>query len=402
MDRLPFEATVGWDATLNGNLAEQLQEPSLMGAYEGAGITVLAKGLRFPANSQPFGAEAFPDGTVLLTNSQNNNNCSSNSTPNARNRFPSSFQCNPSRIDGLTVVNSSQGGGGIFVHGWAHNLEISNNRVTNNQGTLAGGITVGQGEHPDAYLAGATNAVPGSCQSETGLPNNTQLPYCFDVNVNIHNNAVTTNSSEGDELFSASPSGAGGVAFCTGADSYKFNNNWVCGNLSTGDGAGVSQLGYVWNGSIQHNAILFNQSTNPTTPTNGGGLLIMSAPDTDPTCPGEPDVDCNLMNGTVSDGIGRGLSINANLVMGNSADSGAGGGLRLQGVNGIDVVDVPEKPGTLVLGERYQQHHRQQRCWLGRGRSLLTGFSGCEPGQQHYRGQRFDGGVGNLVRFLLC
>ena len=41
---LPLEAVVGWDATLNGNLAEQLQEPSLMGAYEGAGITVLAQG----------------------------------------------------------------------------------------------------------------------------------------------------------------------------------------------------------------------------------------------------------------------------------------------------------------------------------------------------------------------
>src|SRR5438445_293719 len=32
VDRLPLEATVGWDANLNGNLAELLQEPSLMGA----------------------------------------------------------------------------------------------------------------------------------------------------------------------------------------------------------------------------------------------------------------------------------------------------------------------------------------------------------------------------------
>src|SRR5207237_4255080 len=47
VDRLPLEATVGWDATLNGNLAEQLNEPTLMGAYEGAGITVLAKGVDF-------------------------------------------------------------------------------------------------------------------------------------------------------------------------------------------------------------------------------------------------------------------------------------------------------------------------------------------------------------------
>jgi hypothetical protein len=250
--------------------------------------------------------------------------------------------CNPSRIDGLTVTNSSQGGGGIFVHAWAHNLEIANNRITNNQGTLAGGISVGQGEHPDAYLAGAVNPAPGSCQNSNIA--NTQLPFCFDRFVNIHNNAVTTNASEGDELFAASPSGAGGVAFCTGADNYQFNNNWVCGNLSTGDGAGVSQLGFVWDASIQHNTILFNQSTNPTTPTNGGGLLIMSAPDTDPTCPGEPDQDCNLRFGTVGDGIGRNLVINANLIMGNAAEAGSGGGIRFQGVNGIDVSTFPNNP----------------------------------------------------------
>src|SRR5262249_47274963 len=62
VDRLPLEATVGWDATLNGNLAEQLQEPTLMGAYEGAGITVLAKGVQFPTGSNPFASDVFPDG----------------------------------------------------------------------------------------------------------------------------------------------------------------------------------------------------------------------------------------------------------------------------------------------------------------------------------------------------
>jgi hypothetical protein len=335
VDRLPLEATVGWDATLNGNLAEQLQEPTLMGAYEGAGITVLSKGVRFPNNNSEFDADTFPAGTTLLTgNNANNTNC---------NAFPSDFYCNPSRIDGLTVTNSSQGGGGIYVHGWAHNLEIANNRVTNNQGTLAGGITVGQGEHPDAYLQGAVNPDPGSCVSN-GVPLNTQLPFCFDRFVNVHHNSVTTNTSEGDELFSATPSGAGGVAFCTGADNYQFNNNWVCGNLSTGDGAGVSQLGFVWDASIQHNAILFNQSTNPTTPSNGGGLLIMSAPDTDPLCPGEQDVDCNHAFGTVGDGIGRNLAINANLILGNAAEAGSGGGIRFQGVNGSEVSRFPTIP----------------------------------------------------------
>jgi hypothetical protein len=37
---------------------------------------------------------------------------------------------------------------------WAHNLEISNNRVYNTTGTMTGGITIGQGESPDALLSG--------------------------------------------------------------------------------------------------------------------------------------------------------------------------------------------------------------------------------------------------------
>jgi hypothetical protein len=343
VDRLPLEATVGWTATLNGNLAEQLQEPTLMGAYEGAGITVLSKGVRFPNNSLPFAADTFPDGTQLLTGNSgsNNNRGCNNSGVNAN---PSNFLCNPSRIDGLSVTNSSQGGGGIFVHAWAHNLEISNNRVNNNQGTLSGGISIGQGEHPDGYIQGDAAGIPapGSCQ--TSNVNGTQLPFCFDRFVNVHHNAVTSNANEGDELFSATPSGAGGVAFCTGADNYQFNYNWVCGNLTTGDGAGVSQLGFVYNASINHNTILFNQATNPTTPSNGGGLLIMSAPDTDPICPGEPDVDCNHAFGTVGDGIGPGLTINANLIMGNAAEAGSGGGIRFQGVNGSEVSTFPTLP----------------------------------------------------------
>ena len=360
VDRLPLEATVGWDATLNGNLAEQLQEPTLLGAYEGAGITVVAKGVRFPNGSNPFAADTFPTGTTMLLGPANFNPLSiakgdastrcRPSNANPTNPFPSNFQCNPSSIDGLSVTNSSQGGGGIFIHGWAHNLEVANDRVYNNQGTLAGGITVGQGEHPDAYLAGS-GAVPdpGSCRTEASLSTNAQLPYCFNVNVAVHNNYISNNASEGDELFSATPSGAGGAAFCTGDDYYKFNYNWVCGNMSTGDGAGMSQMGFVWHNTsdttrgIQHNVVLFNQSTNPTTPSNGGGLMIMSAPDTDPICPGEPDVDCGHAFGSVGDGLGPGLLINANLVLGNAAEAGAGGGIRFQGVNGAEVSYFPTR-----------------------------------------------------------
>ena len=339
VDRLPLEATVGWTAVLNGNLAEQLIEPSLMGAYEGAGITVLAKGVKFPTTDPAviWASDVFPTGTQLLTSGD----CGPN-TATSKNPYPSNYFCNPSSIDGLSIVNSSQGGGGIDVHGWGHNIQIANNRIHSNQGTLSGGITVGQGEHPDAYLAGSVaNTIPGSCESSNVT--NLALPYCFDLHVNIHNNAVTLNSSLGDELFSSTPAGAGGVTVCNGSDYYQFNYNWVCGNMSTGDGAGVAHLGFTKNGDIEHNTILFNQSTNPSITTNGGGLLVMGAPDQDPPCAATNDNDCLSPPNTItpSDGTGPGLLINANLILGNSADAGTGGGLRLQHINGNDVLNFP-------------------------------------------------------------
>ena len=353
VDRLPLEATVGWDASLNGNLAELLQEPSLMGALEGAGITVLSKGVNFHG-ADPFDPTllaGFPTQTTLLTSSTNSSNCGANTT-GAHNPFPSSFWCNPSSIDGLSVTDSSQGGGGIFVHGWGHNIQIANNRIYNNAGTLSGGLNVGQGEFPGSYLQGsATNAPPGSCMGNNSTATNLQLPYCHNLNVNVHNNYITQNSSTGDELFSATPAGAGGVSFCTGSDFYKFNYNWVCGNLSSGDGGGVGHLGFSYGGDIEHNSILFNQSTNPTIATNGGGLLIMGTPDVDPTCGATTDIDCVPPLGSVgpSDGIGPGLVINANLIMGNAAEAGSGGGLRLQHLNGSDVLNFPNGSSNVTF-----------------------------------------------------
>jgi len=348
IDRLPLEATVGWDATLSGNLAELLQEPTLMGALEGAAITVLSKGVVFPRGSSPFASDIFPVGTLLLNNTTSTSRGCGPNTATAKNPFPSNFWCNPSSIDGLGITDSSQGGGAVFVHAWGHNLQIANNRIYNNSGTLSGGLNVVQGEFPPAYVQGGTaNADPGSCQTTAYVSaTNAQLPYCFDENVNVHHNSITSNSSTGDELFSATPAGAGGVSFCTGADFYKFNYNWLCGNLSTGDGGGLGHLGFSYNGDIEHNSILFNQSTNPTIAANGGGIVIMGAPDVDPPCGGTIDTDCLSAPGAVapSDGAGPNLVVNANLIQGNAAESGSGGGLRLQNINGTDVVTFPTAP----------------------------------------------------------
>jgi hypothetical protein len=360
VDRIPLEGIVGWDTTVNGNLAELLQEPSLMGAYEGAGITVLAKGVNIPTGASNVfgtGSEAdFPTGSTLLTGTVNaagsdttgdaNRVCTSGAR--GANPYPSNFMCNPSSIDGLSITDSSQGGGGIALHAWAHNMQIANNRIYNNAGTLSGGIVIGQGEYPDAYLAPNSSVTsPGSCENSSIT--NTQLPYCFNLHVNVHNNMVTSNSSTGDELFTSTPAGAGGVTFCTGADYYKFNYNWVCGNVSSGDGGGVAQLGFSYNGDIEHNTILFNQSTNPTIPTNGGGLLVMGAPPDGSTVVNGVQVECGSVTDNdcvpgLSDGVGPGLLINANLIMGNAADSGSGGGLRFQAVNGADVPRFPKNP----------------------------------------------------------
>jgi hypothetical protein len=357
VDPLPAEPILGWDATTNGNLAQLLQEPSLMGALEGAGITVLAKGVNFPTTAALQNEGSFPAGTTLLTGTNVSSNGSyatgdSNSVCHTSNRvttnpFPSNFSCSPSSIDGLGITDSSQGGGGIYIHGWAHNLQVANNHIFSNAGSLSGGINVGQGEFAPEIIQGAAAGTnpPGSCFSGN-IPNNQQLPYCENLNVNIHHNDISLNSSTGDELFSGTPAGAGGISICTGSDYYKFNYNWVCGNLSSGDGGGVAHMGMSYNGDIEHNSILFNQSLNPTVPANGGGLLVMGTPDITPVCGATTDQDCVPIPSTVlpSDGIGPNLVLNANLIMGNAAESGSGGGLRLQNVNGSDVLSFPTTP----------------------------------------------------------
>ena len=274
---------------------------------------------------------AFPAGTRLLTTS----------AADCRD-FPGNFLCNPSSLDGLTFTNSSQGGGGIWLHAWNHYMQISNDRVYNNGGTLSGGITVGQPEAPDAV----DGAVDGSSLIDA---NGNEQPYLYNQHVSVHNNSVTLNASYGDELGSNTPASAGGVTFCTGADYYKFNYNWVCGNLSSGNGGGFAQFGFDWNGDIEHNSFIFNQSVNPTLTTYGGGAIIEGqGPDgffnvngVQTECGSTNDADCPP---GLSDGTGPGLVINANLFQGNTAEEGSGGGLELQHVNGSDVARNPSTP----------------------------------------------------------
>ncbi len=379
-DRIPFEAIVGWDAAGNGNLAQVLQEPTLMGAYEGAGITVLGRGMRVPTcNDRVFGGNcqggvqdfwgvratggpgAFTDGSVYLTNS--NADCASNPGSSDGNDYGTgNFKCNPSRIDGVSVLNSSQGGGAVFIHGWNHNLEVGNTRISGNHGTLAGGINLGNGETPDSFvndgvecgtgLTGAAAVMPcppipfaSSNGQNYGAVTNAAIPFQWNVKVRIHHNMIYDNASIGDALFSGTPAGAGAITISAGADDYQIDHNWMSGNMSTGDGGAVQHLGLSFNGNISHNYILFNQSTNPTLPTNGGGLIIEGA-NLDrqlngQECGSTTDQDCPPGLG---EGAGNSIVVDGNLILGNSAESGSGGGLRLQQINGAEVIAFPHAP----------------------------------------------------------
>jgi Bacterial Ig domain len=262
-----------------------LLEPSVLATEQGAGVTVLAKDL--PAN-------------------QCNLNGGAMSSYGHRVR-ESNFNCAASRIDGLSVTGGDAGGG-IYVNGWAHNLEIANNRVYGNAGAFNGGVRIGIPYLGDVALPTSGN---GNNASIVGLG--------YDNNVKIHHNAITKNGTV--ESNTGAGGAGGGVSICSGSDGYSVDHNWICGNYSASDGGGIGHIGYSANGKISNNMVLFNQSLQQTGPTHGGGIIVT----------GEPAAAGGLSLGTGS------ITIDANIVRGNSAEGGHGGGIRLQQVNGADV-----------------------------------------------------------------
>ncbi len=243
-------------------------EPVTLFNEEGPGITVLAKDTT-PASG----------GYGLV-----------NGKPNAR-------------IDGLTITGADVGGG-IFVNGYAHYLQISNNRVINNQGTLAGGIRLG---HP--FL---TVETPGGLTYQSS----------FNDHIKIHHNHITQNGSLGGI--------GGGVSLNTGSDYYELSENFICGNISLGDGGGVGHYGVSNQGLIAKNSIVFNQSFNQGRNVSGGGIFVGGA-----TPVGG--------QGLLSAGTGS-VTIVSNLLQGNVAGAGDGGGIALVRTNGQDILSNPGQP----------------------------------------------------------
>jgi hypothetical protein len=264
-----------------------LLEPSVLGTEEGAGITVLAKDL--PANQ-----------------------CSGGATSTFGRRITeSNFRCAKSRIDGVSITGGDSGGG-IYVNGWAHNLEIANNRIYGNAGAFNGGVRVGI-----PYLQ--IDSFPTNAQGNVQTTNGRIRGLGYNTGVNIHHNAITKNGTV--EAPIGSGGAGGGVSMCSGTDGYLVNHNWICGNFASSDGGGVGHIGFSQNGKITDNQILFNQSFQQTTSTHGGGIAVI----------GEPAI-----GGTVSLGTGD-VTITGNVIRGNFAEVGHGGGIRLAQVNGADL-----------------------------------------------------------------
>ena len=197
-----------------------------------------------------------------------------------------------SRIDGFTITGSLAGGG-VYVNSKANNLQITNNLIRGNQGIYGGGITVG------------TPALPGWDP--------------LNNNINIQYNRIVKNGAL---------EGAGGISIFTGADSYQVRNNTISGNLSRLHGGGLGHYGVSNNGLIQNNKITFNETFfGGALGGEGGGLYISGEAAAVGLTPGAGN-----------------LTVNANLIQGNLAGAGKGGGIRVIGLNGADVQANPLTP----------------------------------------------------------
>ena len=231
------------------------------------------------------------------------------------------------QIDGFTVTGADTGGA-IVVNGNAAQMQISNNRITGNHGLYNGGIRIG---HADLTGGG-------------DLPVDSNNLF-----VNIHHNEILKNGNTAGET----AGGGGGISIYTGARGYRVANNYVAGNFSTGDGGGMAHVGasgtmafnvinantglfinqdnrtstipnatqtrLSFASTVSDNQFRFNQSFSQSKSVQGGGLAIIGIVD---------PVGTGIALGTGS------ITIINNVIQGNLAGAGDGGGIALVGVNG--------------------------------------------------------------------
>jgi len=211
------------------------------------------------------------------------------------------------RIDGFTITGATHGGG-IFVNGFANHLEISNNNIVGNSGTFGGGIRFG---HPVATNGDSADVRGGYTDSGND-------------SVRVHHNLITQNGG-----INAGSVG-GGIGISAGTDEYRITSNHICGNFSIGGGGGIGHVGHSANGIIDDNSVLFNESFRQGGPVHGGGILVA----------GQPARGAGPSAGSGS------VAILNNIIHGNQAAAGDGGGISLMSVNGADVASSPETPSA--------------------------------------------------------
>ncbi len=221
------------------------------------------------------------------------------------------------RIDGFNITGASLGGG-IFVNAYAHNLQITNNKISSNQGTYGGGIRIGT---PTVV----NNALPNSYFSS------------FNDGIVINHNEVSSNGAIGTAV-----SSGGGIALHAGSDNYQITDSWIYGNYAALAGAGISQFGLSnadsnQSGLIARNSILFNESFD-----EGAGIFIGGELPPAPTL---------LAPNPVTPGAGN-VIINGNLIQGNKAGN-LGGGIGLLRYNGDDVAANPSVPSNWYRAKIY-------------------------------------------------
>ena len=205
------------------------------------------------------------------------------------------------RIDGLQIAGAVQGGG-IFVNGYIDDMIISNNRLVYNAGTYGGGVRIG---------SPTLTAQVGGALVHTDSSND---------NITVRYNQILQNGSMMGT--------GGGISIYTGADNYEISNNYVCGNFTQRNGGGIGHLGYSDGGIIANNTIAFNQSFSQGINVHGGGLFVG----------GKAGLELRETAGSGN------VLIEGNLIQGNLAGAGHGGGIYLSLINGEDVASNAADP----------------------------------------------------------
>ena len=197
-------------------------------------------------------------------------------------------------IDGFRLIGS-KAGGGIWAFTGAVGLEVTNNEITGNQGNFAGGITLG--------MQGI---------GWNGVNNN---------DIVIRRNKIHRNGGV---------QGGGGISINDYARDYLIEQNIIAGNFSRFNGGGINHGGVCpGENVIRENRILFNEDffgALLNKAGKGGGIFI---------------------GGNVAGGTGSGnVTVNANLIQGNLAGAGSGGGIHVFAANGEDLKDFPGQPAN--------------------------------------------------------